>query len=66
MNLFFRACTAIRSVYKYEQISPVDVPALQRIVMTFGIPDALKAEKNKRFDGRIADDMIEILRQDMT
>ena len=26
--------------------------------------EALKKEKNKRFDGRIADDMIEILRYD--
>ena len=28
------------------------------------VMEALKKEKNKRFDGRIADDMIEILRYD--
>lgn len=48
MNLFYRACTAIRNVYKYEQISPVDVPALQRIVMTFGIVMALIDIENFR------------------
>ena len=39
---------------------------LQRGETRREVMDVLEAEKNKRFDGRIADDMIEILRQDMT
>ena len=37
---------------------------IQRGETAMDVMEALKKEKNKRFDGRIADDMIEILRYD--
>lgn len=37
MNLFSKAYKAVHNVYKYEQTAAIDVGALQRIIVTFGI-----------------------------